>query len=54
MRASNSRNILLYGAVAGLLILSAGLAYALWQEQQSETITFEFGGESISVEAEGG
>lgn len=54
MRASGNRTIWLYGAVAGLLILSAGLGYALWQEQKSETVTFEFGGERISVEAEGG
>ncbi|MEA1942746.1 MAG: hypothetical protein U9P68_10915 [Pseudomonadota bacterium] len=53
MRASSNRKILLYGAIAGLLILSAGLGYALWQEQRSETVTFEFGGEQISVEAGG-
>ena len=54
MRASGNRNIWLYGVLAGLLILSAGLGYALWQEQQSETVTFEFGGEQISVETHGG
>ena len=54
MRASGNRNVLIYGAIGGLLVLSAALAYALWQEQQSETVTLEFGGEQISVEAEGG
>lgn len=54
MRATNDRNLVLYGAIAALLILSAGLGYALWQEQRSETVTFEFGDDRISLEAEGG
>lgn len=53
MRVSRNPSYFLYGLVAALLIVAAVLAYALWQESRSETITLEFGDERISVEAEG-
>lgn len=54
MRVSKDPSYFLYGLVAALVIVSTVLAYALWQERRSETITLEFGDERISVEAEGG
>jgi len=54
MRMTGNSPRFLYATVAVLLVLSAGLAFALWQESRTETVTFEFGGERLSVEAEGG
>lgn len=44
----------LYGLIAGLVVLSSVLAWALWDARQTETVTFEFAGERVSVETEGG
>jgi hypothetical protein len=54
MRASRSSSTFLYGLIAGLVILTGVLGYALWDARQTETLTFQFGDERISVEAEGG
>ena len=53
MRMTGNSPRFLYAAVAVLLALSASLALALWQENRTETVTFEFAGERLSVEAEG-
>lgn len=42
----------LYGLIAGLVLLSGGLAFALWKAEQTETVTFEFAGERVSVETD--
>jgi len=54
MRASKDPSYFLYGLVVVLVIVAAVLAYALWQERRSETVTLEFGDERISVETDGG
>lgn len=52
MRISTRNPIFMIGA-AVVVILIAGLAYALWQESRSESVEFQVGDESLEIEAEG-
>lgn len=54
MRSSKGLPGFLYGVMAGLLLLSAVLGYALWQQRQTGTVTPEIGGETVPADAETG
>mgnify|MGYP000580070895 CR=1 FL=1 len=52
MRISTRSPVFMIGA-AVLVLIIAGLAYALWQASRSESVEFQVGDESVEIEAEG-